>query len=241
MPSVRKILVFVAAACTALAAPVVTIPAGTPIRLAVARNVSSAVDRQGDAVTLEVLEGVRVNGVEVVAPRSQVTATVVTAEPLRSGSKGGVLQFKIRALAVRPGVSIPLGLAAPVPVPASAATAGSIPVRIAGNATPVYSLVGARTEAVMVRGTQLTVFVQKAVVIDVGKTSPAGGGTTAPRVLTNEDIVAMHRAGQTEDAIIAAIRGTPGNYRLAAADLAILKKAGLTSRILEAMFAARGK
>ena len=81
--------------------------------------------------------------------------------------------------------------------------------------------------------TQFTAYVQQSLVLDAGKLLPV----SATRTLTNEDVITMYHSGQPEDQIVATILSSPGQYRLETLDIAALKKAGLTSRIIEAMLA----
>ncbi len=220
------------------AQPLLTLQAGTPLRLAVDRTLSSATVRPGDPVGFLVMESLILDGVEVISKGATLSGTVVAAEPAGQAKKGGVLRVKIRNLELPSGVRVTLGLVSPSKMPAAApatTTAGVLATPITGGGNATYSVYSPKAEAYLVRGFQLTTYVQKNLVLDAGKLHQ-----TAPQVvrtLTNEDVIAMSQAGKSEDQIVASIQSSPGQYRLEMQDIATLKKAGLTSRIIEAMMA----
>lgn len=81
---------------------------GTPIKLRLTRNLSSATDKKGDTVDFEILEDVSVQGV-IIAPRGGVAwATITDAEPKRRMGRGGKLDVNIDTLRLKDGEKIPL-------------------------------------------------------------------------------------------------------------------------------------
>jgi hypothetical protein len=81
---------------------------GTPIKLRLTRNLSSATDKTGDTVDFEVLEDVSIQGV-IVAPRGGVAwATITDAQPKRRMGRGGKLDVNIDTLRLKDGEKIPL-------------------------------------------------------------------------------------------------------------------------------------
>ena len=68
---------------------------GTPVRLRLNRNLSSADSRVGETVDFEVLDEVRVNDAVVIARSASALATVTTAQPKRRMGKGGKLDVNI--------------------------------------------------------------------------------------------------------------------------------------------------
>lgn len=59
-------------------------------------------------------------------------------------------------------------------------------------------------------------------------------------VLTNDTVLKLVKAGIGEDSIVAMVNQQPGVYALSTADLAALKKAGVTPKILAAMLVRNG-
>jgi hypothetical protein len=81
---------------------------GTPIKLRLTRNLSSATDKKGDTVDFEVLEDVMANGV-IVVPRGGVAwATITDAEPKKRMGRGGKLDVNVDSVRLKDGEKIPL-------------------------------------------------------------------------------------------------------------------------------------
>lgn len=57
----------------------------------------------------------------------------------------------------------------------------------------------------------------------------------AQQVLNNDTITKMHSAGLGDDIIISTINGQPGTYLVNADDLVVLKKAGISDKVIGAM------
>jgi hypothetical protein len=70
----------------------------TPIRLRLAKTLSSRVAHSGDGVEFEVIEDVMVDGLVVIARGSKVVGTVVEAEPKRRFGRDGKVSFKIMSV-----------------------------------------------------------------------------------------------------------------------------------------------
>jgi len=68
---------------------------GTPVRLRLTRNLSSADAKTGDTVDFEVLDDVKANDVLVIARGASAIATVTQAEAKRRMARGGKLDISI--------------------------------------------------------------------------------------------------------------------------------------------------
>jgi hypothetical protein len=68
---------------------------GTPIKLRIGRNVSSADAKVGEHVDFEVLDEVQVMGAVVVAKGATASATVTAAEPKRRLGRAGNLEMTL--------------------------------------------------------------------------------------------------------------------------------------------------
>jgi hypothetical protein len=226
----------------AFAQRIVTIPAGTAVNLAVGRAVSSLIDRPGDAVNFEVLDDVLIDGVAILARGAKVPGVVAAATPPGATKKGSVLQVKLQELRFPSGTTVRLGLAPPGAASvALVTTAGVLPTSMSTAGSATVSVHAASGEAFLVRGYQVRTYVQAAVVLDADKLLASPSPALSSRALSNEDVVSMFRAGRPEAEIVASIKSSPGDYRLAAEDIVQLKRAGLSSRIIEAMMAVAGK
>jgi hypothetical protein len=71
----------------------ITLQDGTPIRLRLSRNVSSADAHEGESVDFEVLEDVPVNGILVIPKTSVAIGTVTEAQPKRRMGRAGKLEI----------------------------------------------------------------------------------------------------------------------------------------------------
>src|SRR6266404_5376364 len=68
---------------------------GTPIKLRLNRNVSSADAHIGEGVDFEVLEEIGINGVTVIPKGSLALGTVTEAQPKRRMARGGKLDMNL--------------------------------------------------------------------------------------------------------------------------------------------------
>ncbi len=81
---------------------------GTPVKLRLTRNLSSATDKKGDTVDFEVVEDVSVDGI-VVIPRGGIAwATITDAHPKRRMGRGGKLDVNIDSVRLGDGEKVPL-------------------------------------------------------------------------------------------------------------------------------------
>jgi PEGA domain len=80
----------------------------TPVKLRMARTISSADSKLGDTVDFEVLEEVRVNGVLLVPKGGIAWATVTEAQPKRRMGREGKLNINIDAVRLVDGEKVPL-------------------------------------------------------------------------------------------------------------------------------------
>jgi hypothetical protein len=103
------------AGATAESAPKVT-PAltgfgledGTPVKLRLTRNLSSATDKKGDTVDFEVVEDLNVSGVLVIPRGSTAWATITEAQPKRRMARGGKLDVNIDNVRLKDGEKVAL-------------------------------------------------------------------------------------------------------------------------------------
>jgi hypothetical protein len=81
---------------------------GTPVKLRLTRNLSSATDKKDDRVDFEVVEDVIVDGI-VVIPRGGIAwATITEAQPKRRMGRGGKLDVNIDTARLKDGEKVPL-------------------------------------------------------------------------------------------------------------------------------------
>jgi len=76
---------------------------GTPIKLKLNRNISSADAQVGENVDFEVIEEVDVNGITVISKGAMALATVTEAQPKRRMGRGGKLDMNIDSVRLADG------------------------------------------------------------------------------------------------------------------------------------------
>jgi hypothetical protein len=78
----------------------------TPIRVKLSKTISSATAHVGDAVELEVVEDVIVDGVTVLPAGSKVSGAIAEAEPKKRFGHGGKLAFSITSITLADGEQV---------------------------------------------------------------------------------------------------------------------------------------
>jgi len=81
---------------------------GTPVKLRLTRNLSSASDKKGDTVDFEVIEDLNVSGVLVIPRGSTAWATITEAQPKRRMGRGGKLDVNIDSVRLKDGEKVGL-------------------------------------------------------------------------------------------------------------------------------------
>jgi len=76
---------------------------GTPVKLRLTRNLSSASDRTGDTVDFEVIEDVSMDNLVVIPRGSTAWATITEAYPKRRMGRGGKLDVNIDSVRLKDG------------------------------------------------------------------------------------------------------------------------------------------
>ncbi|HVG92140.1 MAG TPA: PEGA domain-containing protein [Alphaproteobacteria bacterium] len=81
---------------------------GTPVKLRLTRNLSSASEKKGDTVDFEVVEDLNVSGVLVIPRGSAAWATITEAQPKRRMARGGELDVNIDNVRLKDGEKVAL-------------------------------------------------------------------------------------------------------------------------------------
>jgi len=81
---------------------------GTPVKLRLTRNLSSANEKKGDTVDFEVVEDLNVSGVLVIPRGSTAWATITEAQPKRRMGRGGKLDVNIDTVRLKDGEKVGL-------------------------------------------------------------------------------------------------------------------------------------
>lgn len=229
----------------AVAAQVLTLQDGTPVRLRLNRTVSSANASVGETVDFEVTEPV-INQNSVVIPKGTVVLGRVTkVETKRRFGRAGALELSIDSARLANGRTIPLR-ATPEKGEGDMSR-GRVAATIA--ASPILVWVKGKN-VTFEKGTETTAYVSGDARIDdaqprtasaLGSDSAADRSAGTGAVLTNADIVQMQKAGLSEEIILTKIATSPANFNTGTQDLIQLKEGGVNDKIINAMVQKSGR
>lgn len=146
---------------------------GTPVKLRLGRTVSSADAHVGDSVDFKVVEDVRSGDIPVIPRGSTALGTVIEAKNKHRLGRGGKLGIRIDCVRLADGSEVPLRAT-------KAARGGAHTQLMAGAmvgtaliflpAVPAFALMRGQ-DSVILKGTEVTAYVQRNTTIDVGKLS----------------------------------------------------------------------
>ena len=211
---------------------------GTPVRLKIIQNISTANAQEGEHVSFETLGDVKANGQVVIPSGSMALATVTEAVPKHHFARGGKLGINIDSVRLSNGDKIPLRGVQNVKGGGhvAAMTTGIVATGIVfWPAAPLFLLVEGK-EGKISDGYEITVYTDA----DYAPVPTDAGNSRAPRsaALHDVDIVKLVKAGFSEETILTRVQSAPGMYELGSDDLWRLKAAGVSENIIRAMFSA---
>ncbi len=216
-----------------------TLQDGTPVRLRLSRNVSSATAHVNETVDFEVTEPV-INQNYVVIPKGAVAlGRVIKVEAKRRFGRGGALELSIDSVRLTDGGTIRLRASR------EKGEGNMSDARVAATVAAAPVLVWVKGKDVTFeKGTETTAYVSGDTRVDESRQStdsPVNPETSADRrispgvALTNVDIVQMQKAGLSEEIVLSKIAGSPSNFNTSTQDLIRLKDAGVSDNIINAM------
>lgn len=231
---------------------------GTPVRLRLNRNLSSADSKVGESVDFELLEDLMVNDVVVAKRGSVALATVTEAQPKRRMGRAGKLNVNIDHLRLIDGEKVALRA---VKETQGGGNSGKMTGAIVATsilffpAAPLFLFMKGK-DITIPKGTEITAYVNGEIALKPEKfvqapSAPAGAvpataaaapaASQAGKPLTNSDVIQLKRLDFGDDLIIAKIKSSPGDYRLDTEDLIALKNAKLSDAVIQAMLGASKK
>jgi hypothetical protein len=226
---------------------------GTPVRLRLNRNLSSAEAKAGETVDFEVLEDLLAGDIVVARRGGTALATVTEAHPRGRMGKAGKLNVSIDHLRLVDGQKVALRA---VKEAAGSGKAGTMTGAIVATsivffpAAPLFLFMRGK-DITIPKGTEITAYVHGEVRLEQARftapapamppdvtvvmTAAAPSAGPGSRYLRNYDIITLKQAGFTESLVITKIKSTPGAYTLETSDMITLKKNGLSDAVIEAM------
>lgn len=229
---------------------------GTPVRVRLNRNLSSADAQVGETVDFELLEDVKIKDT-VVAKRGGIAlATVTEAQSKRRMGRAGKLNVNIDHLRLANGDKAALRA---IKEGKGGSNSGKMTGAIVATsilffpAAPLFLFVKGK-DITIPKGTEITAYINGDVNLDSSK-FPSESADTAnqpqpaaaasrhsePTELTNQDIIDLKSAGFGDEVVIAKIQIAPGRYKLDKDDLVVLQKAKVSDAIIAAMIQASKK
>lgn len=152
---------------------------GTPLKLRLNRNLSSADAKTGEQIDFEVLEDLKVADLPVIAKGSVAIGTVTEAQPKRRMGRGGKLNVTIDYVRLADGEKAALRAVKETSGGghAGAMTAGIVATSlIVWPAAPVFLLMHGK-DITIPKGTEITAYINGDMELARAKFQPSGTGT----------------------------------------------------------------
>jgi len=225
---------------------------GTPVKLKLNRNLSSADARVGETADFEVLEDVKIGDVVVIPKNGSALATVTEAQPKRRLGRGGKLNVNIDYVRLVNGDKAALRA---VKETKGGGHTGAMTGAIVATsivffpAAPLFLFMHGK-DITIPKGTEITAYVNGDMRLEPAQFRKPSQAEPAPpsvataqrattaKAMTNEDVIALKQAGLSDDLIVAKIKESPAAYRLEVEDLVKLKQAPLSETVIRAMIEA---
>ena len=144
---------------------------GTPVRLRLSRDLSSADTRAGDAVTFEVLDDVRVDGILAIMHGALALGKVTEAQSKKTMSRGGKLNIAIEWVRLADDEEVALR-ATPEALRGartSAMAGGIMAAAILPRPTTPFLLFSRGRDITIPRGTEMTAYVNGEIALEPGR------------------------------------------------------------------------
>ena len=221
-----------------LADPSPVLHEGTPVRLKLARTVSSATAQEGERVDFETLDQIKLNEQVVVPAGSVAQATITEAVSKRRMARGGKLNMNIDYVRLPNGDKLALRGVQNVKGGGHgvAMTSGMVATAIVfWPAAPLFLFMQGKDISIP-EGHEVTVYTNSDYAVRPADMIVANDSKPARAIpLHDVDILKLMKAGFSEQMILAKIQSSPGMYELGTDDLWRLKAAGVSENIMMAM------
>ena len=246
-------VILLSAAFSSLSAQILTLQDGTPVRLRLMENVSSADAHEGQTVDFEVSEPVLNQGLVVIPKGAVALGKVTKSRPKHRFGRGGELEISVDSVRLADGSRAPLR-ASEEKGPGSvggarlAATIAASPLLVWVKGKDVAFQKGAEATAYISGDARLDEAQLRRQVASPSTALPAAAVSESSadrgipdRVLTNRDIIDMRKAGLSDDVILTKVRNSSSDFRTGPNDLIKLKEAGVDDSIITMMVQKSGE
>ncbi len=222
---------------------------GTPIRLRLNRNISSADAKVGETIDFEVLDDIKVKEAIVARRGGIALATVTQAQEKRRMGRAGKLDINIDHLRLANGEKAALRA---IKEGKGGSNAGKMTGAIVVTslvffpAAPLFLFVKGK-DITIPKGKEITAYINGDITLDSAKFAMENPDAAKPaaqaagKALTNQDVIDLKAAGFGDEVIIAKIQSAPGKFSLDTSDLLVLQKAKISDAIIAAMIQASKK
>ena len=224
---------------------------GTPVRMRLAQNLSSASAQVGDSVSFEVLDDVTVGNAVIVAGGAIALATVTASQEKRSMGRAGRLDVTLDYVRTVSGEKVRLrGVQDTKGGGHTGAMTGAMVATavVFWPAAPLFLFMKGK-DVTIPKGHEVTVFVDGDQHVaglptvtttrsEIASEKPSSRPASSAKPMTNDDILTLKTAGFGDDLILTKIRNSGAAYSLETADLVKLKQAGLSDAVIGAMVSA---
>ena len=184
---------------------------GTPVKLRLTENLTSATAKAGQQVSFEVLEEVDVMGVPVIAKGALALATVTTAEPKKSMGRAGKLDVNVDSVRLIDGEKAALSATqnAKGGGHTGAMTAGMVGTAIVFfPAAPLLLFIHGK-DITIPKGTEITAFVAGDMKLDMAKMVAPG---SAPAMASPSTAAATMASLSVDSSVPGADISVDGNF-----------------------------
>lgn len=222
------------------------LPDGARVSVRLMEQISSATMKDHDPVNFAVLEDVIIDGEVVIKQGTPVRGVVVEAESKRRMGRAGKMYYTVNETKAIDQTAIRLRAVQDKKgdshVTSTAVTTGTVAVFVP-VAAPFFLLRKGK-DVVVPEGTRVDAFVDGDHMISTEPpaTKRADASTSGKKrgeVLTNADVIALHKAGFGDDVVMAKIGASTPAFDVDSTDLVALKKAGVSEKVISAMLAAK--
>ena len=211
---------------------------GTRVSLRLMQTLTSATAHSGDPVSFEVAEDVLVDGYVAIKQGTSVRGVVVEAVPKRRMGRAGKLTYAVTETKSADRQTIRLRASQQKKSGDSNVTGVAVTTTAVAVFVPVaapFFLLRKGNDITVAQGTRVEAFVDGEHALQVAAAAALPPPSATASVLTNDDVVALRRAGFGDQVIIAKIKTSTTAFKLSPTDLVELKAAGVSEGVMTAM------